>query len=171
MSIITLTRCPYSYMYCIDMLRWACMVGIVFLSHAMWSRNTIFMSGMIMSTTRFLFNIALGWFMIHSKIMGCHLQNIGFGQMGVQGSSNQNAHFIGWVVFTKRQVFNTPRAFLKNRHRKGEHDGAGACMKWALWRYQMSHSASRLKCLAEVVDWCTQNLGHQGHEQARPLRR
>ena len=33
----------------------------------------------------------------------------------------------------------------------------------------MSHSASRLKCSAEVVDWCTQNLGHQGHEQARPV--
>ena len=33
-------------------------------------------------------------------------------------------------------------------HRKGEHDGVGACVKQALRRYQMSHSASRLKCSA-----------------------
>ena len=61
--------------------------------------------------------------------------------------------------------------FFETRHEKGEHYGVGACMKRALWRYQMSHSASRFKCSAKVVDWCTQNLGHQGHEQARPVRR
>ena len=49
---------------------------------------------------------------------------------------------------------------------KGEHDGAGARVKRARQRYQMSHSAYRLKCSVEVVDWCTKNLGHQGHEQA-----
>ena len=62
-------------------------------------------------------------------------------------------------------------SFFETGHGKGEHDGAGACVKRALRRYQMSHSASRLKCSKEVVDWCTQNLGHQGHEQARPVRR
>ena len=56
-------------------------------------------------------------------------------------------------------------------HAKGEHDVAGAYVKRTLRRYQMSHSASRLKCLAEVVDWYTQNLGHQGHEQARSVHR
>ena len=29
------------------------------------------------------------------KRMGCHLHNTGFGEMGVWGSSNQHAHFIG----------------------------------------------------------------------------
>jgi len=51
-------------------------------------------------------------------------------------------------------------SFFETGHGKGEHDGAGACVKRALRRYQMSHSASRLKCSTEVVDWCTQNLGH-----------
>jgi hypothetical protein len=29
-------------------------------------------------------------------------------------------------------------------HGKGEHDGVGACIKQALMRYPMNHSASRL---------------------------
>ena len=61
--------------------------------------------------------------------------------------------------------------FFEIRDGKGEHDGTGACVKQAFWRYQMSHSASRLKCSIEVVDWCTQNLGHQGHEQERPTHK
>ena len=72
-----------------------------------------FMSVMIMSRTHCLFNTALGWFMIHSKRMGCHLQKTGFGQMGVQDSSNRHDPFIGWVAFTKRWEFDTPGAFLK----------------------------------------------------------
>ena len=126
------------------------------LSHAMWSRNTIFMSVTIVSMTCRLFNTALGWFMIHSKRMGCHLQNTRFGQMGVRGSSNRHAHFIGWVAFTKRDLIRHTWSFFETGHGKGEHDGVGACMKQALQRYQMSHSASRLKCSAKVVDWCTQ---------------
>ena len=62
-------------------------------------------------------------------------------------------------------------SFFETGHGKGEHDGAGACVKQALQRYQMIHSASRLKCITEVFDWYTQNLGHQGHEQARLVRR
>ena len=58
-SIITSTRCPSSYMYCIDMLRRALMVEIKLLNHVMWSRNTIFMSLMIVSTKPCLFNISL----------------------------------------------------------------------------------------------------------------
>ena len=60
---------------------------------------------------------------------------------------------------------------IETRHEKGEHDGASACVKQALHRYQMSHSAYQIKCSAEVVDWCTQNLGHQGHEQERSVPR
>jgi hypothetical protein len=37
-------------------------------------------------------------------------------------------------------------------HGKGGHDGVGACMKWALRRYQMSHDAIQLKPSIEVVD-------------------
>ena len=33
--------------------------------------------------------------------------------MGVGCSSNQHTHFIGWVIFIKRHVFDTPWAFLK----------------------------------------------------------
>ena len=33
-------------------------------------------------------------------------------------------------------------SFFETRHEKGEHDDAGACVKRALQRYQMSHNAS-----------------------------
>ena len=62
-------------------------------------------------------------------------------------------------------------SFFETGHGKGEHDGAGACVKRALRRYQMSHDATRLKSSKEVVDWCTLHLGHEGHEQERPVRR
>ena len=42
--------------------------------------------------------------------------------------------------------------FFETRNKKGEHDSAGASVKLALWMYQMSHSASQLKFLVEVVD-------------------
>ena len=45
--------------------------------------------------------------------MGCHLQNTGFGKMGVCDSSNHHAPFIGLVAFTKRQEFDTSGDFLK----------------------------------------------------------
>ena len=76
-----------------------------------------------------------------------------------------------WLIRFHKEIgiWHTWR-FFEIGHGKGEHDGACACVKLALRRYQMSHSAYQLKCSVEVVDWCTQNLGHQGHEQARSVR-
>lgn len=62
-------------------------------------------------------------------------------------------------------------SYFEIGHGKGEHDGIGACVKRVLRRYQMNHGATRLKYSAEVVEWCTRNLGHESHEQAKLVHR
>ena len=56
-------------------------------------------------------------------------------------------------------------------HGKGEHDGARACVKCALRRYQMNHFASRLANSNNVVNWCKQNLSHEFNERMGNVRR
>ena len=41
--------------------------------------------------------------------------------------------------------------FFETGHGKGEHHGAGACIKQALQRYQMDHSANRLVSNEQVI--------------------
>ena len=50
--------------------------------------------------------------------------------------------------------------FFETGHGKGEHDGAGGCVKQALRRYQMNHSSDRFVCANQVVQWCHLNLSH-----------
>ena len=57
------------------------------------------------------------------------------------------------------------------RHGNGEHDGASACVKWVVRRYQMIHEAVLLKDLVEVLNLCKFNLGHKDHEQVRSMHR
>jgi len=108
--------------------------------------------------------------MIHSK------NGVSFTEQWIwsDGCAGQfkSAHSFYWLSHLHKETgIRHTWIFFETGHGKGEHDGVGACVKRALRRYQMSHSASRLKCSKEVVDWCTQNLGHQGHEQARPVQR
>ena len=49
-------------------------------------------------------------------------------------------------------------SFFESGHGKGEHDGAGACIKRALRRYQMRFDADMMRDAKSVVDWCTHNL-------------
>ena len=56
-------------------------------------------------------------------------------------------------------------------HGKGEHDGAGACVKRALRRWQMKHSSRRFHSVAEVVQWCKSNLIHDCGQQSKYVRR
>ena len=60
--------------------------------------------------------------------------------------------------------------FFETRHGKGEHDGVGACVKHALRRYQMNHSASHLANSNDVVNWCKQNLSHEFNERMGNVR-
>ena len=61
--------------------------------------------------------------------------------------------------------------FFETRHGKGEHDGVGACVKHALTRYQMNHSASRLSNSNDVVNWYKQNLSQAFNERLSNVRR
>ena len=55
-------------------------------------------------------------------------------------------------------------------HGKGEHDGAGACVKHALRRYQMNDSASRFANSNDVVNWCKTKLSHEFNERMGNVR-
>ena len=55
-------------------------------------------------------------------------------------------------------------------HGKGEHDGARACIKRALRRYQMDLSTNRLVSVEQVVQWCIVALSHETNP-SREVRR
>ena len=61
--------------------------------------------------------------------------------------------------------------FFETGHGKGEHDGAGACVKRALRRHQMSHSADRFVSADQVVQWCRLNLSHEYNHRSKDVRR
>ena len=50
-------------------------------------------------------------------------------------------------------------SFFDTGHGKGEHDGAGACVKRALPRYQLQHDSVRLRDVQHVSDWCREHIG------------
>ena len=55
--------------------------------------------------------------------------------------------------------------FFETSHGKGEHDGAGACVKRALRRNQINHSAGRFVYANKFFQWCRVNLIHDCNQQ------
>ena len=49
-------------------------------------------------------------------------------------------------------------SFFETGHGKGEHDGAGACIKRALRRHQLRHESERFRDAKDVVEWCTSHM-------------
>ena len=60
--------------------------------------------------------------------------------------------------------------FFDTGHGKGEHNGGGACVKWALRRYQMNPHADRFESTIQVVQWCNMALIHE-YNPSRDVRR
>lgn len=50
-------------------------------------------------------------------------------------------------------------SYFETGHGKGEHDGAGACVKRALRRYQLRRDSERFRDARQVVEWCTMHMG------------
>ena len=48
--------------------------------------------------------------------------------------------------------------FFEMGHGKGEHDGAGACIKRALRRHQLNHESERFRDAKDVVEWCKSHM-------------
>ena len=61
--------------------------------------------------------------------------------------------------------------FFESGHGKGEHDGAGECVKRALQRWEMNPSSRRFHLAAEVVQWCKSHLSHDCSQQSKYVRR
>ena len=51
--------------------------------------------------------------------------------------------------------------YFETGHGKGEHDGAGACIKTALRREEMKFTGARLRDAASIVKWCASVMGEQ----------
>ena len=90
---------------------------------------------MIEHTTHIMYNIVLINFMIHWKNGKSDSIEIGYGQMGVWVKSNFHDHSISYDVFIKKSNITYCWIFFETSHGKGEHDGAGACVKRALQRH------------------------------------
>ena len=83
----------------------------------------------------------------------------------------KSAHAFLWLSRLHRNIDVCHKwIFFEIGHRKGEHDGDGACVKFALRRYQMNHSASHLANSNNVVHWCKQNLSHEFNEMMGNVR-
>lgn len=157
-------------MSCIDMHTWMLMAWIELLSHGMWLRSTISTLVMIMNMTHYSFNIALPWFLNHKK------NHISFTKHwiwsnGCVGSfkSTRNFYWLSWL-HKDTQIQHTWN-FFEIGHGNGEDDGASACVKQELRRYQMSHDVDRLKSSTKVVNWCKFHLGHEENEKMRSMHR
>ena len=48
--------------------------------------------------------------------------------------------------------------FFRSSHGKGEHDGAGVVIKWALTHEQLKADAVHMNCAAHVVDFLRTNM-------------
>ncbi|KAH9296005.1 hypothetical protein KI387_039593, partial [Taxus chinensis] len=52
-------------------------------------------------------------------------------------------------------------------HGKGEHDGAGACVKRALAREELKFKdGAKFTDAKNIVDWCVKNMGHESQERS-----
>ena len=85
-----------------------------------------------------------------------------FGQINVQVNSRMLACFIGCVKCMQRGVPHI-QSFFEFGHGKGEHDGAGACVKRALVKEQLKISAAELLDACSIVDWCSLALSQWGN--------
>ncbi|KAH9300319.1 hypothetical protein KI387_011902 [Taxus chinensis] len=55
----------------------------------------------------------------------------------------------------------------EERHGKGEHDGAGACVKRALAREELKFKdGAKFTDAKNIVDWCVKNMGHESQERS-----
>ena len=51
--------------------------------------------------------------------------------------------------------------YFETSHGKGEHDGAGACIKTSLRREDMKFIGAHLRDAASIVEWCASVMGEQ----------
>ena len=56
-----------------------------------------------------------------------------------------------------RHIWN----YFETGHGKGEHDGAGACIKTALQREEMRFIGACRRDTASIVKWCASVMGEQ----------
>ena len=89
---------------------------------------------------------------------------------GCAGKFKSSRSFF-WLCLLHKENIKHRWIFFETGHGKGEHDAAGACVKRALRRYQMNHSADWCVCANQVVQWCRLNLRHDYNQQSKDVRR
>lgn len=75
------------------------------------------------------------------------------------GAQFKSARQFYWLYSWHRMTgFQVIWNFFETGHGKGEHDGAGACVKRALRRHQLRRDSERFRDARQVVDWCTAHM-------------
>ena len=84
----------------------------------------------------------------------------------------KNARMFYWLSRTHRQTnIQHVWSFFEAGHGKGEHDGAGSCVKRALSREQLKfEEKAKLKNAHEIVEWCNKYL-YTGSSQNSTIKR
>ena len=74
----------------------------------------------------------------------------------------KNARVFEWLCLLHLK-YKVPHLwnYFENGHGKGEHDGAGACIKTTLRREEMKFIGARLRDAASIVQWCASIMGEQ----------
>ena len=146
-SIITPTRSPSSFMYCIDMLRRALMVlgiALLYQSCDVIKEYHFYVSDDREHDTLFVQH-CFGLIYDSFKNNGVSFIEHWIWSDGCAGQFKSACSFYWLSCLHKETGIRHTWTFFETRDGRGEHDGAGACVKRALRRYQMSHSASQLK--------------------------
>ena len=75
----------------------------------------------------------------------------------------KNAHMFYWLsrMHVERHIPHI-WCFFEAGYGKGEHDGAGACLKRALVKEQLRISGANFSNAHSIVDWCSSTLSHGG---------
>ena len=84
----------------------------------------------------------------------------------------KNAHVFQWLYLLHIK-YNVPHlwSYFESGHGRGEHDGAGACIKkTALRREQMKFIGTSLQDAESIVRWCTTMTGDQSTRKSHVQR-
>ena len=107
-----------------------------------------------------------GLFYKHLKVNNIHMDQHWIWSDGCMGQF-KNAHVFQWLCMLHRKI-NIPHIWnsFETGHGKGEHDGAGVCIKTTLHRKEMKFTnVSIIQDAKSIVEWCSLTMGEGARMQ------
>ena len=135
----------------------------------MWSRNIIYISAMTTHMTHIMYNIVFILFTVHWKTHGIVMNGNWIWSDGCEGKFKSSWSVFWLCLLHRKKNIKHHCNFFETGHGKGEHDGAGTCVKWELRRHQMNHYADRFVCANQFVQWFHVNLIHECNQKSNDV--